>query len=332
VPLHGHAIEVRIIAEDPLAGWLPSSGTLTGFSMPHNVRVDAGVHVTGVVPPDYDSLLAKIIAHGQDRPEAQARLREALRQTRVDGVRTNLDLLLATIEHPAFKAAQLHTGFLDEHGIVDELAHVPPPVLAAISALPFLRRQPDYRWQPDDDPWRGPVAWRLGRVDQPAVWLYAGRRYEARVSMSPDGRACQVGVDGQTLTVRLLSRPLPRSGRLRVDDELVIVEHGVVTWADRSYRLDHPPPLSIEDTAADRGAAAGAGRLSAPMPGRIVKIAVERGAAVRPTQTLVVLEAMKMEHLVTAPHAGIVQQVCVEVGQQVAAGSILLELGDEPLE
>jgi biotin carboxyl carrier protein len=119
----------------------------------------------------------------------------------------------------------------------------------------------------------------------------------------------RLSVDGQAVTVRQAS------------------DHLVVRWRGRSYRLQRPPPLSTEDTAADRGAGSASGRLTAPMPGRIARIAVEAGQRVRSNQPLLVLEAMKMEHIVDAPHAGVVQQVCVEVGQQVAAGAVLLELG-----
>jgi 3-methylcrotonyl-CoA carboxylase alpha subunit len=135
------------------------------------------------------------------------------------------------------------------------------------------------------------------------------------------------GVEVGTLPVRWLGED-----RVSVDGQAVTVrrldgDHVVVRWRGRSYRLQRPPPLRIEDTIAERGAAGGGGRLSAPMPGRIARIAVEVGERVRSNQPLLVLEAMKMEHIVDAPHAGVVQQVCVEVGQQVAAGAVLLELG-----
>ena len=102
----------------------------------------------------------------------------------------------------------------------------------------------------------------------------------------------------------------------------------VVEFEGRSYRLQRPLPLSVDDTAASQAGAGGAGRLTAPMPGRIVKLAVQEQQEVKPNQPLIVLEAMKMEHVVEAPHAGVVTQICVQVGDQVRAGALLLELGD----
>ncbi|HET6316130.1 MAG TPA: biotin/lipoyl-containing protein, partial [Chloroflexota bacterium] len=129
---------------------------------------------------------------------------------------------------------------------------------------------------------------------------------------------------------RLIVRALGRG--VLVDSQHVDVfcrEHKCgLEWRGRSFRLERPKPLSIADTLGDSGASAGAGRLTAPMPGRIVKIGVQPGQQVKQNQPLVVLEAMKMEHVVEAPHAGVVQDVCVEVGQQVTAGAVLVELGD----
>src|SRR5205807_4680524 len=118
VRFEGHAIEARVIAEDPQAGFLPSSGTIETVSYADFVRVDTWIKDGTYVSSHYDSLLAKVIAHGPDRETAASRMAEALRQARVDGISNNVDLLLAVIEHPAFRAGDLHTGFLDEHAIV----------------------------------------------------------------------------------------------------------------------------------------------------------------------------------------------------------------------
>ncbi len=331
VELAGHAIEVRVIAENPLAGFLPSSGTIAEFHVPSFVRVDSGVAEGSTVSPHYDSLLAKLISHEATRTDALRAMAQALQETVVEGVRTNVDLLLSTIEHPAFVDGHLHTGFLAEHAIVEEVASVPAEVLAAACALDFL-----YPHQ-QDDPWRGPAAWRLGRIAQPAAWVRAGRAHSALVSDGGAARVLEVVVGERMLAVQPLRGDYPAAmRRLRVDGRSVTIweqdEWCAVEWQGRSYRLQRPPPLSIEDTARDRGASGHTGRLSAPMPGRIVKIAVSPGQQVRPHDPLVVLEAMKMEHVVEAPHAGVVQEVCVEVGQQVAAGELLLALGDEKVE
>jgi 3-methylcrotonyl-CoA carboxylase alpha subunit len=371
VELNGHAIEVRLIAEDPLLGFLPSSGTITRFVVPPHVRTDTWICAGTSVSPFYDSLLAKVIGHGVTRADAAGRVRQALRAAELEGVRHNVDLLLSTVEHPAFVAGALHTGFLEEHGIVAELATLPDEVLAAAAAVDFLRaarlgptaptaahsvrdgasREPSHgeakmsqfsatpsrgsaeaspryhSLRNGHDPWRGPRAWRIGRLDQPAAVLRAGREHTALVSQALDSDGVEVRMAARQLRVRSLGT------RLSVDGQPIgITAHGqlrCVDWHGRSYRLEQPKPLSIEDTASDRGAGGRTGRLSAPMPGRIVKIAVKAGEKVRSNEPLVVLEAMKMEHVVEAPHAGVVHEVCVAVGQQVAAGALLLELGDE---
>ena len=161
VRFDGHAIEARIIAEDPLAGFLPSSGMIHHLHNPHSVRVDTWVQDGTQVSPYYDSLLAKVIAHGPTRAAAARELADALKEMRVEGVKHNVDLLLAVVQHPAFRRGDLHTGFLDEHRIIEELAVVPPPVLAAVSALDFLVPEQE------EDPWRAHSGWRLARVDQP---------------------------------------------------------------------------------------------------------------------------------------------------------------------
>src|SRR5439155_355749 len=130
VKFDGHAIEVRVIAEDPLSGFLPSSGTIERFMRPHFVRIDTWVKDGTHVSPYYDSLLAKIIAHDSDRASAAQTLAQALQEVWIDGVADNVDLLLATIEHAAFLNGELHTGFLEDHRVIEDLAEVPPHVMA----------------------------------------------------------------------------------------------------------------------------------------------------------------------------------------------------------
>jgi 3-methylcrotonyl-CoA carboxylase alpha subunit len=324
VRFDGHAIEARIIAEDPLAGFLPSSGMVHHFHNPHSVRVDTWVKDGTPVSPYYDSLLAKVIAHGPTRAAAARELAAALKEMRVEGVKHNVDLLLAVVQHPAFRRGDLHTGFLDEHGIVEELAVVPPPVLAAVSALDFLVPEQE------EDPWRAHSGWRLARVDQPATWSRAGRAHTATVTADVGGDGVVVDTGAHQLHVR----PLGSAGvgeRVSVDGRAVTVweqsDQRVVEWDDRSFRFERTPQLNVDEAAGDRHAGGGAGRLTAPMPGRVVKIAVKAGQLVGQNQPLVVLEAMKMEHVVEAPHAGLVTELCVEVGDQVASGAQLLTLG-----
>ncbi len=317
----GHAIEARVIAEDPLAGFLPSSGTVEVFRLPHSVRVDTWVRDDTTVSPFYDSLLAKVIAHDIDRVSAIHRLSGALRQTRIEGVRHNVDLLLATVEAPAFRAADLHTGFVAEHHLVEELAAVPAPPLAAVAALDHL--SPPVA----SDPWQARTGWRQARLAQPTVWARSGREHLAHVSAVAGEPGVLVDVDGQLLHARAA---LP-AGRVLVNGESLTVsgdaELRVVEWRGRSYRLERRRPLRVDDAARDRGAGGENGVLAAPMPGRIVKISVQAGDQVAQNQPLLVLEAMKMEHVIEAPHAGSVAQLHVREGDQVSSGAVLLTLG-----
>jgi 3-methylcrotonyl-CoA carboxylase alpha subunit len=325
VVFKGHAIEARVIAEDPLAGFLPSSGTLARFDAPRDMRVDTWVEEGTLVSPYYDSLLAKVIAHAPTRLEAARRLADALRHFTIEGIQHNVDLLLAVIESPAFQAGQLDTSFLDEQRVLAQLAEVPAEALAAASALDHLdvaRRV--------DDPWRAATAWRLARVDQPSAWTRAGRRHASSVSAVLGGDGVSVDVDDRQLHVRGLGAESNAVQRVSVDGRAVSVcedaDWRVVEWQGRSYRMQRARALTVGETAGDAARGGGVGRLTAPMPGRVVKVAVEDGQHVVQNQPLVWLEAMKMEHVVEAPHAGVVSGIRVQAGQQVSAGERLLSL------
>ena len=197
--------------------------------------------------------------------------------------------------------------------------------MAAVSAVDFV----SYPTR-DDDPWRAQSGWRLGRVNQPAAWM-RGRTHRATVTADLGGDGVIVDTDGHQLHVEsLLTDEIRR--RVRVDGRAATVwdhhDERVVEWDGHSYRLQRSPPLTIAATAGDRGTGSGAGRLTAPMPARVVKIVVAVGQRVIDNQPLIILEAMKMEHVVEAPHAGLVTELCVEVGDQVASGAQLLTLGD----
>jgi acetyl/propionyl-CoA carboxylase alpha subunit len=325
VRFEGHAIEARVIAEDALAGFLPSSGRVEVFQAPAGVRADTWLRDGTTVSPYYDSLLAKVIAHDVTRHAAASRLAEALREMRIKGVRDNVDLLLATVESEPFLRGELHTGFLEEQRLLEELAEVPPPVIAAAAALDRL--------EPGkvDDPWRSRTGWRQARLAERAVWVRAGREHAARVSgVAGQTERVVVDVDGRSVHVRRTGT----ASRLEVEGESVTIRDfadvRIVQWHDRTYRLERGQPPRIEDVAVSGRAGGEAGQVTAPMPGRIVKLVVRDGERVALNQPLVVLEAMKMEHVVEAPHAGIVAEVHVNEGEQVASGALLLSLA--PLE
>jgi 3-methylcrotonyl-CoA carboxylase alpha subunit len=326
----GHAIEARIVAEDPLLGFVPSTGRIEAFDMPADVRVDSGVRVGDGVSTAYDSLLAKVIVGGRDRAEAVDGLADALRQCRVRGVRTNLDLLLAVVETPAFRAGDLETGFLQEQHVVEGLDVLPTEAVAVAAAADFFVPPAS------DDPWQQSRPWRLGREGQPSRWRLGSQERLARVTFEPDSSRPRITVAAATHEVSWLGSGGPGVGQLHVDGRLATVRDLVgqrqVGWLGRTYRLERERPPSVE--AAGRGSGRGgnaSGVLSAPMPGRVLSLSVAVGDSVAAGQTLAVLEAMKMEHAIEAPHAGVVKRVDVAVHQQVARGEPLLELEGEPV-
>ena len=333
VRLDGHAMELRIVAEDPLAGFLPSTGVVTALDLPGGVRVDTGIEAGSTISPFYDSLLAKVIAHRPDRAATIDALVDALDATRIEGVETNVDLLAAVLDEPAFRAGDLHTGFLDEHAVADRLAAVPDEVIVAAAASRSLAA-----------PARGRAAPRLIRGGPPsrggpggspspcAGWPAAGRRRRGRrstraapvrwststggrrVPSAPVGIARPAGPSRSATRPRSSARPSAPVASRRS------------TWLGRRHRISPAPPPDASPPAAS---ADGPDALAAPMPGRIVRIHVAEGDRVRPNAPLVILEAMKMEHVIAASGAGRVARLHVAVGDQVVRGAPLVDLDDE---
>ncbi len=324
VRLDGHAIEARVIAEDPLQAFLPSTGTVHHFEPPREARTDSGIAAGSVVSPYYDSLLAKVVTHGPTRADALERMRDALVETEVEGVRTNLELLLATIQDPAFRAGDLSTRFIDERRILETVASPPPEAAAAVA----VAQQGAASSERPSDPWRGPLPWRLGGVEQPSSWIVAGQPMQARTTREPGSPDSQVRVGDVVLGARVLGPDTVQVGGEVAEVRLQTPGQRVV-WRGLAYRVRRA--TEAEEAGAQSGSrrAVSSGTLTAPMPGRIVRVAVTQGQRVRGNQALVVLEAMKMEHVVEAPHAGVVRAVPVKPGDQVATGAILVELGEE---
>jgi len=343
----GHAIEARLIAEDPGAGFLPSVGRIDVFEPPPEGRNDVGVRVGSQVTPYYDSLLGKLIVHAAHRPAAVIALADGLRRYAVGGVRTNLDLLLAVAEHPAFVAGDVDTGFLAERRVVESLADVPPEVVAAAAALDVLA-PPATDTDTAVDPWRRPAPWRTGRQQQPSTWLAGGVARRVVVSEALGSPPVVVDVDldvasdGTTWRVAYLGLGATGQRCVRVGDDMARVldrpgsleDERVVQWQGRTWRLRRQALPSVEELALIAGGAHGASasRLTAPMPGRVLKLMAAVGDQVASGQPLILLEAMKMEHVLQAPRAGGVAAVHVRPGDQVASGAPLLDLGDEEQE
>jgi propionyl-CoA carboxylase alpha chain len=326
--LVGHAIEARLYAEDPAAGFLPATGKLSVWDPPEipGVRFDSGVHEGCTVGVHYDPLLAKVIAHAPTRTEAALLLARALAETRVHGLVTNRDFLVRTLRHPAFLAGELHTGFIDEHGLAahapagDEtlLVHSAAAALAAVhirraeAALPILRTvPPGWRNNPSQPQF---VEFAVPGTDEPLRVGYARRR-DGAWTVEAAGREATVRVAGWPETGDTLDLEVDgvrRPVRARWDDEVAAVDSPLGSTTLR--RLPRFPVAETEEAP---------GSLLAPMPGNVLQVLAEPGQAVSKGDLLLILEAMKMEHRITAPHDGVVADVRVAAGQQIDAGMVL---------
>jgi 3-methylcrotonyl-CoA carboxylase alpha subunit len=316
----GHAIEVRLYAEDPARDFVPSVGTLRHLALPAGVRVDAGVRAGDVIPIHYDPMIAKIIAHGADREEARRRLARALAATEVVGVRTNLALLRGIVAHPAFAAAELDTGFLARHAIAP--AQPTPRAALAAAVLRLLRDEPVADPADPHSPWGLANAWRLNGTgwqdfclftDDQAVTL----RAELGAVLRLDGTAIEgIRWDGDVVAFILEGRAI-RARVLRQGDALDVVLDGA------THALRHHDPRAPADAAEGGG-----GRVIAPMPGRVLRILVAVGAPVRRGEVLVVIEAMKVQMRITAPADGIVAAIGCGEGDLVEDGAELVTIAE----
>ncbi|NMI00758.1 biotin carboxylase N-terminal domain-containing protein [Pseudonocardia acidicola] len=320
--IDGHAIEVRLYAEDVPAGFLPATGTLHRFAVPPGpgVRVDAGVVDGSVVGTHYDPMLAKVIAHGATRADAARRLARALQQARIHGVTTNRDLLAGILREQEFLAGRTDTGYLARH---DPAALGAPPgdAVAALAAAAALAGQAGNRAAATVLATL-PSGWRnVGGAPQRVSYTLGGRAVEVAYRYTRDG--VTVTVDGEPLTgVRVLA-----AAPTEVDLEIGGVRRTffVHRAGDTSY-VDSPigsAALVTVPRFADPSAAQHAGSLLAPMPGGVVRVLAEPGDTVAAGRPLIVLEAMKMEHTITAPADGTVTEVHVVRGDQVDTGQVL---------
>jgi propionyl-CoA carboxylase alpha chain len=299
--LRGHAIEARLYAED--SAYVPQAGRLTAFEVPAGVRVDAGVEAGSVVGTHYDAMLAKVVAHGATREEATARLADALARARVHGVVTNRDLLVGVLRSREWAANDVDTGFLDR--LVLPEPTTPREHLVAAALCAAAARAGAF-----------PSGWR-NLPSQPQTASYDG----VRVDYAHRRGGLQVAVDGEPVEVRAWActptyADLSVAGvRRRYDVAL-----GEVTHVDSA--LGHS--ALVEDARFPvPGSALAAGSLVAPMPGTVIRVAVEAGDEVKAGDVLLVLEAMKMEHGIKAEADGTVGEVLVTSGQQVDAGAVL---------
>jgi 3-methylcrotonyl-CoA carboxylase alpha subunit len=338
VALRGHAIECRVYAEDAAAGFLPSSGPIRLFAPPEGpgVRNDVGVATGDEVSVHYDPQLAKLIVHAPDRAAAIARLMRALREYAVLGPTTNLPYLLRIAEHPAFRAGDTTTGFVAAFSPLlagsGAGGSVPREVLLGVAALDILDREERSRLvgRPAN-PWRALGSWQAGGGGGTALRLRHADSDLLLTTERGDDGAWHVTTGAGRATIHVERRAngelLIREGARSLSLRGVIAPEGyLLVWAGETYRLTKPAPPTVETALVASARDVGQAALTAPMPGKILSLAVAVGDRVSANQPLLVLEAMKMEHTIAASHAGTVRRLPYVVGAVVAAGAVLAEI------
>jgi 3-methylcrotonyl-CoA carboxylase alpha subunit len=335
VPQCGHAIEVRLYAEDPEKNFLPGSGRLERLLLPDEgdgVRIDAGVESGDTVTVFYDPMIAKLIVHAADRPAALAKLAAALSRCDVVGPSSNIDFLERLVAHPRVREGTIDTSYLDRH--LDEVMRIPEEVSTpALAAAACLRLQGEAdaatalaaRSADPDSPWACADGWRVGHASVRPLWL---ERRGSRLELAVLGHAAafefalgerrhavrRLSHDATSLTLEVDGR-VHRLGFLHSGEDLVVHD-----GAER-FRFHPARPYGFEGTAAG-----GSDRVRAPMPGRIVAVHVAAGATVEAQQPLLVMEAMKMELTLRAPQAGRIAELRAVVGEFVEADAVLVLL------
>ena len=325
VPCRGSAIEARIYAEDPDRGFLPQTGTLTAFSVPNNpgrVRVDTGVATGDAITVNYDPMIAKVIAWGETRDLAAIQLTEALSKTELSGVSTNIDFLAKTLRHPSFRQADLDTHFIERHedDLIGRTNDLPVDAMAAAIAFMIEEQQKEALKISNPGPWASNDGFRM---NQDLEELFQFRDGESLLNVNLIWKR-----DGLTLITDAGAARfsyIPPSEYQRA----WFVSHGERSFQAQVSRADKIISVGLDSQrwriepvnfSSMSNIDAGAGSLSAPMPGKIVRVDVKAGDKVRKGDPLVALEAMKMEHVITAPGIGIISSVKCAVGDQVEEG------------
>ncbi|WP_405796786.1 acetyl/propionyl/methylcrotonyl-CoA carboxylase subunit alpha [Streptomyces longwoodensis] len=299
-PARGHAVEARLYAEDPAADWSPQTGTLHRLAVPDGVRLDTGCTDGDEIGVHYDPMIAKVIAHAPTRAEAVRKLAGALERTAIHGPVTNRDLLVRSLRHEEFTSARMDTGFYDRH-----LAALTEP--AADPLAPLAAALADGHGRSRFGGWRN-------LPSQPQVKRYAmaGQEHEVRYRHTRGGPVAD-GV--QVIHVDASAVVLETDGVRR---RFEVARHGDRVWVNGTALTALP---RFPDPTAQQAP----GSLLAPMPGTVVKIAdgLVIGSGVRAGEPLLWLEAMKMQHRISAPVTGTVTAVQVTEGQQVEVGTLL---------
>jgi 3-methylcrotonyl-CoA carboxylase alpha subunit len=318
----GHAVEARLYAEDPQRDFLPAAGKLVHLEWPagEGVRIDTGVRDGYTIAVEYDPLIAKVIAHGPDRKTALRRLHDAMVELQLVGPVTNQAFLAATLDHKDFIAGDVNANFIEDHR--DELLPPIPPAddAAILAALAFLLDERAQNQKPSagdaNSPWQSTDGWRPNLPAREQV-LLRDDETEITINMMDGGGGWRAGLSDGKEPVPV--NPLPEGVGVYRDGHTLIVVEGA-----QQRRLTHVVPIA----EAERGEGAGSG-LTAPMPGKVVQAMVAVGDSVVRGQMVMILEAMKMEHAISAPADGTVADVFYAAGDQVDEGVELLRLATD---
>jgi acetyl-CoA/propionyl-CoA carboxylase biotin carboxyl carrier protein len=323
ITMRGHAIEARVYAEDPARGFLPTGGEVLDLAEPEGpgVRMDSGLAPGMVIGSEYDPMLAKVIAHADDRQGALRALDRALADTAVLGVTTNIEFLRFLLADPDVAAGRLDTGLLDRRTPDYRPAQNGDDELIAAAAYKWLRGWP----APVGDLWEVPSGWRLGERAPTTLRLHAGERTDhvylagtprtATVRVEDgESRSLTASLDGDRLTVKL--------DGLRTE-YLVAASDGQIwlSGGGRTAMVEEVREAPVRPDDEETGDA----ELTSPMPGSVVAVGVQDGQRVDAGAVVVTVEAMKMEHALTAPVDGVVE-LLVAVGDQVKVGQPLARI------
>jgi 3-methylcrotonyl-CoA carboxylase alpha subunit len=332
--MRGHALEARICAENPDNGFLPATGPLAVARWPAHVRfercdelprIDRGFDEGDTISPHYDSMIAKLIVWGEDRAQALARMDAALRDTQLVGLQTNVAFLRRVVGTAAFRTADLDTALIErEHAALFEAPALAPEVAAAgVAAL----AQQEERTLEDADPWSRRDGWRLhGGARRRFDLELAGQKLVVWLERQHDGATVlQLGEQRWSFSSRALG--LGRHDVQLGERRLVL---NVYRQGERIavFAPEGSATLTEIDRLAHAADAAAVGRLTAPMPGKVMALLVKAGEAVRRGQAVAMMEAMKMEHTLHAPRDGTVAELLCGIGDQIAEGAELLKLAE----
>jgi 3-methylcrotonyl-CoA carboxylase alpha subunit len=331
--VRGHAIEARIYAEDPERDFLPATGRILHLNFPRDsasIRIDTGIEAGAEITPWYDPMIAKLIVHDTTRASALRRLQQALAEVEIAGLATNVGFLRRLAASRAFGAAELDTGLIERNR--KELLEGKPVSMELLAAAAFAELAEEERAARERasgsgdpySPWHQVDGWRLNE-DSHHDFAFVEEAKTHPVRLLFLERGLRISVEGRT---RELSGERLPDGRLLIRLDAHTFKARAVregrewhVFCEGDYRR-----LSLRQELAGAGDEASTGSLAAPMPGKVIQVMTERGAKVTRGQALLILEAMKMEHTITAPADGVVKEIHYGAGEQVLEGAELITL------